>query len=619
MEGVMTRIIGDTQRCLGHVGAGSAVFAGALCLVTQTGCSGNEQVDSERGDSRGLGSLDRNDIRETVEGAEPVRDLSVSRNGTRAEHLVRFNSLGRDFVLHLAPNHELFAKDLIVVRDGMALSAEAAGLEPPLRGSVEGDTDSWVRARLHNGAIDGLVFTGHELYEIRPHQENWLDLRMAKVAFSDYIENPTGNEAHCGVVADPEPLQAPEPGDTLEQQGCRWIGIHVIADYTYAAKTGGASGAEAQMATRMNEIDALYRTDLNYGFRVEQVTSHAAAGGPQYNVQTIDLNAQLTALRNWKGQNDPSRGVVHLFSGRVTSGAVGLATVGSLCGTSSAAGVSNYLGAGRSSTICPAHELGHNFGAGHDAQGAQYVMAPSVNSSAQTFSPASKSAINAHVNSRTCFSPCGAAGSTGAGGSGGTSGTGGRGGSGGTGTGGTGGTGTGGTGTGGRGGSGGTLGSGGSGVGGSGGGSLGTGGSSGMGSGGSSGSAGVSGSGGSGNAGSSGTGSGGNQAGGAGGAGGGNAGRGGEAGASVGGAGGAVGAAGSGLAGTGAGAVPGTAGSAPDNAATELPRVTINDGEGSCTCRTVAPRSPEPLGLLLGLGLLGVLQRRRGKSPRRGR
>ena len=75
----MRRIFGETQCFLGHLGARSAVFGGALCLVTQAGCSSDEQSDSGRGGSRELGGLDRSDIRETVDGADPVRDLSVDK------------------------------------------------------------------------------------------------------------------------------------------------------------------------------------------------------------------------------------------------------------------------------------------------------------------------------------------------------------------------------------------------------------------------------------------------------------------------------------------------------------------------------------------------------------
>jgi hypothetical protein len=613
----MSKTIGERPSFWGHVVANSSVFGGALCLAAQVGCSGPEQGESDRGGSSDLGSLDRKDIRETVEGADPVRDLVVDRNGTRAERLVRFNSLGREFVLQLVPNRELFADDLVVMRDGVSMTAEQAGLEPPLRGTVSGDSSSWVRARLKGDAIEGLVFTEHELYEIRPHQENYFDLRMAKVKIGDYVANPSGNEQHCGVVDDPSLVEAPpEPGETLEQQGCTWIGIHVIADYTFANKTGGASGAEREMATRMNEIDGIYRTDINHGFRVEQVTSHAAAGGPQYNAQTIDLNSQLTALRTWKQQNDAARGLVHLFSGRVTSGAVGLAYVGGVCNASSGAGISNYLGANRSSTICPAHELGHNFGANHDAQGAAFIMAPSVNRNATTFSPQSKSDISTVMNRVRCFTACGAAGSTGTGGTGGSTGTGGTAGTNGaSGTGGSGGS------VGGTGGSAGVGGTGGS-VGGTGGsgGTAGSGGTSGTGAaGGTGGSAGVSGSGGAnGNAGASGAnGASGNAGAGAGG----NAGVSGNAG--VGGDGGAVGVGGNGgaggsVAGTGAGASAGTAGTGPGNAATDPP-FAINENESGCGCRTVAPSNRQPLGLLLGLGLIGVLQRRRARGGRRER
>ena len=109
-------------------------------------------------------------------------------------------------------------------------------------------------------------------------------------------------------------------------QQCTWIGIHMISDYTHCAKVGNTSAScESEMNTRMNEIDGIYRADIQKGFRVEQLTTHTSSGGPGYNAPGLNINAHLDALSAWKGQNDPNRGVVQCYAGRVTSGAVGLA------------------------------------------------------------------------------------------------------------------------------------------------------------------------------------------------------------------------------------------------------------------------------------------------------
>ena len=538
----------------------------AFCLEAQSGCSAHES-----GDDVPVGGLDGSEVRHALRGADRVLDFSLSTTPAGNERIARFRSLGRSFTLHLVPNDELFAKDLTVVRDGVTLTRQAAGLDAPFRGFVGGDAHSWVRVRLRNGTIEGIVFHDRELYEIRPLEEGSAQFGMGRVSFGDYFANPSGKEAYCGVT-ESGPSAGLHDENRVEQQGCTWIGIHLIADYTYAAKTGGPSGAEREMAARMNEVDGLYRAELNHGFRIEKVTSHGTEGGPAYNGPGRLVPAvQLQQISEWKRQNEPTRGLVHLFAGRVVQGEVGRAWIASVCQAANGSGVSNYLGANRASTINPAHELGHNFGANHDSPGTPYVMTPQINPRATGFSDASKNAVRIAVGSRaSCFSPCGSAGTgassgsggSGAGGSGAESGSGGLGGTGGSG------------GLGGGGGLGGSGGSGGSGAAGSGA------------TGGSGAASGVD-------------------------AGGGNGGVAGSAGAGTA----SGGISGSGTSGTGPGASAGQSGSGSGGARPYPSGPSTNESQSGCACRTAEPRPDlTPIGLLLGVGLLAGIKRRRQRS-----
>ena len=66
---------------------------------------------------------------------------------------------------------------------------------------------------------------------------------------------------------------------------------------------------------------------------------------------------------------------------KYTSGAVGLAWVAVVCTSNRYNVCSAYTTASGTLRQLQAHEVGHNFGAGHDASGSPYIMAPAVNGS----------------------------------------------------------------------------------------------------------------------------------------------------------------------------------------------------------------------------------------------
>ena len=249
------------------------VLGGTALFVSAEGCSDKSGPDVESEQPSNLASIDRSAIRDILPGADIVRDLKVITTSSDRRR-VEFKALGHDFALRLEYNYELFSPDLVVVRDGVEMSGREAGVVPPYRGWVEGDPKSWVRVNLRNELVEGIVFTQGDLFEVRPNAEDPHGVTMARGSIADYLDDPTGaGDAHCGVIGEAPPFTGTEK--PVAPQACTWIGLHMISDYTHLAKVGGTSAsAETEMNTRINEIDGIYRSDLNHGFRVEKLTTH---------------------------------------------------------------------------------------------------------------------------------------------------------------------------------------------------------------------------------------------------------------------------------------------------------------------------------------------------------
>ena len=352
-----------------------------------------------------IAGCDDNDVGKVLEyesgdelGERLVAELQVSPDR------VRFVAGDEAFELVLVPNHRLLAPDATVVRDGARLSPAEAGLALPYRGWVAGDRESWIRVARTGAGFTGLIYTGAELWELRDRDDGALVLRAA--SFADYLDAPTGVPRDCATAeAALATADALVPGfDPAPVGTCKQLSLAIVADYTHVAKLGGASKSENEMLHRINEADGIFRADLDLGFVVGEVRSFSSQGGPSFNTAGSGTTP-LDAFASYKQSELAEFGLAHLFVARTSSGKVGQAHIGATC-TSKGSGVSNYLGNDADSTIVVTHEIGHNFGAKHDAENSPYVMAPTVNEDATAFSEASHTSIQAHVSKASCFVPC---------------------------------------------------------------------------------------------------------------------------------------------------------------------------------------------------------------------
>jgi hypothetical protein len=328
-----------------------------------------------------------------------VADLEITKMQ------IRFTAGDQQVELVLIPNTQLLAPNAVIVRDGVPMSPAEAGLATPYRGYVAGDPNSWIRVSVSDTRFEGLIYMDENLWDVRESDRG--EILLTHAEFADYIDSPSRVQHTCA-SSDAEAAHAsyatPDSGTGKAAGGCKKIDIALVADYTHVDKLGGVSASEHEMIKRINEVDGLYRADLDVGLAVQEVRTFSKSGGPSFNSKKAGT-VPLSQFADYRKSDLTEVGLAHLFMARTKDGTVGKAYIATTC-SNKAAGVSNYLGKGKSSTIVVAHEIGHNFGAKHDAEDAPYIMAPSVDSSVTEFSKNSESKINSHVGSVSCFEPC---------------------------------------------------------------------------------------------------------------------------------------------------------------------------------------------------------------------
>jgi hypothetical protein len=189
------------------------------------------------------------------------------------------------------------------------------------------------------------------------------------------------------------------------------IEVAVVADFEFSnlAFAGGLT-PEAAIAARMNVVDGIYSSQVGVKVVVTDVTVFRSEADPF--TSTTAASTLLNELGTWRRAtpSQAARGLTHLLTGRDLDGStVGIAFLGSLCSARGGAGLTQGTLSQTNSALVIAHEMGHNFGAPHDAETgsaceatpATFLMAPGLNGSNQ-FSQCSLERIGPVVAAARC-------------------------------------------------------------------------------------------------------------------------------------------------------------------------------------------------------------------------
>ncbi len=168
-----------------------------------------------------------------------------------------------------------------------------------------------------------------------------------------------------------------------------------------------------QAAAILNIIDGYYRNDLSIQFDVLSMTFLTT----DLFSTTLDSGALLDDISNKKDLGQVpfvtnTRAILHVVTGRdFTGSTIGIANVGSLCSTTHNTGTAQIVQNSTGLTaLVITHEIGHNFGAKHDATDNTcangFIMAAQLSANAARFSSCSIDEITTKINSLTNLGAC---------------------------------------------------------------------------------------------------------------------------------------------------------------------------------------------------------------------
>ncbi len=281
------------------------------------------------------------------------------------------------------------------------------------QGHLIGDPESAVRLSIDGNFIFGYIQQADDLYFIE--QRRNFEKAVPANHYIFYHENTVLDaftENKCGVTLMKNADNLVEEKRKQRSAGavapCIATELAVAADWSYSQDHGGTQGAINQSIAVMNTVipnySGSFSSDIDFQI-VEHFISGCSTCDPWSS--STDPSTLLSSFRTWGPSGFSNTfDLGQLWTDRdFTGSTVGLAYVGTVCGFSRYHILQDYTTSATSLRVLTAHEIGHNFDCSHDASGAPYIMAPSVNSSS-AWSSASISSVNSYISGVSCLEAC---------------------------------------------------------------------------------------------------------------------------------------------------------------------------------------------------------------------
>jgi hypothetical protein len=337
-----------------------------------------------------------------------------ARHGASA--LLSFDAFGRRFDIELESNDRLLSA---AARNQMNAGTSV------YRGRIAGQENSWVRIVVADGMPRGVVWDGAEMFAIEapgdsavattePIAYRLADSYVIPGTMTCGADHSSGAQSGSAaamygkLVGELETATMQGPGASVQ------LDIGVIGDFEMFQRFGSDAATEAAILTRLNTVDGIYSEQLGVQIFVDELAVFTTAADDPFS-DTTDSGDLLIELGIYR-QNTPaqrSQGLTHLYTGRnLDETTVGIAYLDALCSQRFGAGLSEGRRNATTDALIAAHEIGHNFGAEHDAEEGTvcesapegFLMAASVNNSDE-FSQCSIDTITPNIAAASCIAP----------------------------------------------------------------------------------------------------------------------------------------------------------------------------------------------------------------------
>lgn len=316
---------------------------------------------------------------------------------------------GLPFSLDIRPQSIRTAEYALYMDTGGGnLMLEDPGDPLTFRGEVLEDPGSLVAGSLlPEGLYAKIMLTNGEMYWIEPLVGKVPNAPFGKHAVY-HQDDVISSNGFCGTDTSGHIGTKPTDGDAAPAAGGQLeiVELGLDADFQYYNQhNANVKQTSARMELVINTMNTQYETEVGLTHALSIVIVRTVSGSPYTSTNPSTLLGQFRTEWNTK-QSGQRRDVAHLFTGKNLDGnVIGVAFLGVIC-TNSAYGLvqSECCGSLACSTDLSAHELGHNWNAGHcSCSGPNYTMNPSLTCVNRFHNNFTEPDIIQHRDSRSCL------------------------------------------------------------------------------------------------------------------------------------------------------------------------------------------------------------------------
>jgi hypothetical protein len=379
-----------------------------LCLAIATRTEASRLSFSKRQDNSPLSR----DLAAFFQQSDLLQfDAARVNKQARTQGRLSFVVDGKTWDVVLAPN-DLRAANYRAeksVENGARVSVDMREVRT-FKGFVIGLSNTDARFTIDDKTIEGIIFTDEGRFYLEPAKRYSSSASSADFVFyseKDLLKKEAGS---CGANLHDKVQMAADVYAPKAQQSLAALKVAEVAteaDYEYVSAFGSAAQANNEILSILNEVDAVYRRELNITLRVTYQHAWDTPNDPYSGTVPLTM---LTQVRDYWNANFTGiqRDLVHFWTNReIDGGYVGYSYIGAVCNAPNISyGISKKFDYVPNKFSITAHEIGHNFSAAHsDGQGgcARTIMESVIYYDPPTFCQFSRDQVTNHTNA---YSSC---------------------------------------------------------------------------------------------------------------------------------------------------------------------------------------------------------------------